>query len=158
MPREPKTLESWLKNTWTDFSIMIRVEAADAHGNCVCVTCGLKKHWRSGFIHTGHCLAARYPNSPVKYEETNVACQCRNCNTDGRVSWMRPHAAKKAEDVHGIFIEYVIDTHGRDELARLRLLRTTGKMATGQERIDELRVMRAEYKRRAAKAMEQKGL
>ena len=32
------------------------------------------------------------------------------------------------------------------------------KDTTGQARIDELRVMRAEYKRRAAKAMEEKGL
>ncbi len=158
MPREPKTLESWLKNTWNDFSIMIRVEAADAHGVCECVTCGITKHWRSGIIHTGHCLAARHMNSPVKFEETNVAPQCRNCNTDGRVSQWRPHASKKAEDVHGIFIEYTIDTHGRDELARLRLLRNTGHMETGQARIDELRVMRAEYKQRAAVAIEEKGL
>ncbi len=158
MPNEPKTLESWLQRTWGDFTIMIRVEAADANGVCKCVTCGLEKHWQGGFIHTGHCLAARYMNSPVKFEETNVAPQCRNCNTDGRVSWMRPHASKKAEDVHGIFIEYTIDTHGRDELARLRLLRNTGKMATGEARIDELRVMRAEYKRRAAAAIEDKGL
>lgn len=97
-------------------------------------------------------------NSPLKFEETDVAPQCRNCNTDGRVSQWRPHASKKAEDVHGLFIEYTIDTHGRDELARLRLLRNTGKMATGQARIDELRVMRAEFKRRAAAAMEEKGL
>ena len=71
---------------------------------------------------------------------------------------MRPHASKKAEDVHGLFIEYTIDKYGRDELARLRLLRNTGEMKKGQERIDELRVMRAEYKRRAAKAKEEKGL
>jgi hypothetical protein len=157
MPNEPKTLESWLRNTWKDFSIMIRVEAADAHGVCECVTCGLRKYWNDD-IHCGHCLAARYMNSPLKFEETDVAPQCRNCNTDGRVSQWRPHASKKAEDVHGLFIEYTIDTHGRDELARLRLLRNTGKMATGQARIDELRVMRAEFKRRAAAAMEEKGL
>ena len=160
VPNEPKTLESWLLNTWKDFSIMIRVEAADARGVCECVTCGLRKYWKtvSADIHTGHCLAARYMNSPVKFEETNVAPQCRNCNTDGRVSWMRPHASRKAEDVHGLFIEYTIDKHGRDELARLRLLRNTGKMATGQERVDELRVIRPEYKRRAAAAIEEKGL
>ena len=157
MPREPKTLESWLKNTWKDFSIMIRVEAADAHGVCECVTCGLRKYWNDD-IQAGHCLAARYMNSAVKFEETNVACQCRNCNLDGRVAWLRPHASKKAEDVHGIFIEYTIDKYGRDELARLRLLRHTGEMKKGQARIDELRVMRAEYKRRAAVAIEDKGL
>ena len=158
MPREPKTLESWLKNTWMDFSIMIRVEAADAHGVCECVTCGVRHHWRSNLIHAGHCLAARYMNSPVKFEETNVACQCRHDNMLGMVTQWRPHATKGAEEVHGLFIEYTIDTHGRDELARLRLLRNTGKMKTGQERIDELRVMRAEYKRRADKAKEEKGL
>jgi len=156
MPKKP-TLDSLLKLTWSDFSIMIRVEAADANGVCECVTCGLRKYWNN-HIHAGHCLAARYMKSPVKFEETNVAPQCRNCNTDGRVSWMRPHASKKAEDVHGLFIEYTIDTHGRDELNRLRLLRNTGKMATGQERIDELLIMRAEYKQRAAKAKEEKGL
>jgi len=158
MPREPKDLNGWLARTWSDFSIMVRVEAADAHGVCECVTCGVRKHWKSGYIQAGHCLAARYMNSPVKFEETNVACQCRNCNLDGRVAWMRPHASKKAEDVHGLFIEYTIDKHGRDELSRLRLLRNTGKMKTGEARIDELRVMRAEYKLRKAKAMEEKGL
>ncbi len=158
MPREPKTLESWLKNTWADFSIMIRVEAADAHGNCVCVTCGVKKHWCSGMIHCGHCLSARYMNSAVKFEETNVACQCRNCNTDGRVAQWRPHASKKTEDVHRKFLDYVRKKHGQDELVRLELLRNTGQMKKGQDRIDELRVMRAEYKQRAAKAKEEKGL
>ena len=158
MPNEPKTLESWLKNTWDDFSIMIRVEAADAHGVCECVTCGLKKHWRSGYIQTGHCLAARYMNSPVKFSETNVACQCRNCNLDGRVAQWRPHASKKTEDVHRRFLRYVRKKHGPDEEERLELLRNTGKMKTGQARIDELRAMRAEYKRRAAKAIEEKGL
>lgn len=152
MPREPKTLESWLKNTWTDFSIMVRVEAADAHGVCECVTCGLRKHWKSGFIHVGHFLAARYMNSPVKFEETNVACQCRNCNTDGRVAQWRPHASKKTEDVHRMFLYWMIRHRGMPEIERLELLRNTGKMSTGQTRIDELRVMRAEYKRRAAKA------
>ena len=158
MPNEPKTLESWLKNTWKDFSIMIRVEAADARGNCECVTCGIRHHWYSNLIHAGHCLSARYMNSPVKFEETNVACQCRHDNMLGMVTQWRPHATKGAEDVHRRFLKYVRTTHGDDELERLELLRNTGKMATGQERIDELRVMRAEYKRRAAVAIEEKGL
>ena len=96
MPNEPKTLESWLKNTWKDFSIMIRVEAADAHGVCECVTCGVKNHWLSNLVHCGHCLAARYPNSAVKFEETNVACQCRHDNMLGIVTQWRPHASKPA--------------------------------------------------------------
>ena len=158
MPNEPKTLESWLKNTWKDFSIMIRVEAADAHGNCECVTCGIKHHWHSNLIHAGHCLAARYPNSPVKYEETNVACQCRHDNMLGMVTQWRPHASRGVEDVHRRFLDYVRKKHGQAELARLEFLRSTGKMKTGQERIDELRVMRAEYKQRAAVAIEEKGL
>ena len=158
MPNEPKSLEAWLRATWKDFSIMIRVEAADAHGVCECVTCGLKKHWRSGFIHTGHFLAARYANSAVKFEISNVAVQCRNCNTDGRVAQWRPHASKKTEDVHRMFMKWMIKHHGLKEVERLELLRNTGKMATGQARIDELRVQRAEYKRRAAEAMEEKGL
>lgn len=158
MPNEPKTLESWLLNTWKDFSIMIRVEAADAHGVCECVTCGVKNHWRSNLVHCGHCLAARYPNSPVKFEETNVACQCRHDNMLGIVTQWRPHASKGVEDVHRRFLDYVRKKHGQAELDRLELLRNTGEMKKGQERIDELRVMRAEYKQRAAVAIEEKGL
>ena len=78
MPREPKTLESWLRVTWIDFSIMIRVEAADAHGVCECVTCGLRKYWNRD-IHAGHCLAARYMNSPVKFEEGCMKCVSLSC-------------------------------------------------------------------------------
>ncbi len=137
---------------------MVRVEAADEFGNCECVTCGIKHHWHSNLIHCGHCLSARYMNSPVKFEETNVACQCRHDNMLGMVTQWRPHATKGAEDVHRRFLKYVRKMHGDDELERLELLRNTGKMATGQARIDELRVMRAEYKRRAAEAMEDKGL
>lgn len=158
MPREPKGLDAWLKATWKDFSIMIRVEAADVHGMCECVTCGRRAHWSSGHIHAGHFLAARYKNSPVKFDEGNVFPQCRNCNTDGRVAQWRPHASKKQEAVQTRFMIYVIKRKGLPEVERLELERNTGKCATGDERIDQLRAMRTEYKQRAAKAIQEKGL
>ncbi len=157
MPRK-HTLNSLLKLTWTDFSIMIRVEAADRNGVCECVTCGIRKHWRSGMIHCGHFLAARHMTSAVKFCESNVAPQCKNCNTDGRVAQWRPHASKKTEDVHRRFMLWMIKNRGLDKVEELEVLRNTGKMSTGQDRIDELLVQRAEYKQRAAKAMKEKGI
>ena len=136
---------------------MIRLEAADSHGVCECVTCGKRCYWNAG-MHAGHFLAARFANSPVKFEESNVHPQCRNCNTDGRVAWMRPHASKKQEQVQTRYMTWMIRKYGLEEVERLTLLRNNGKCATGEERISQLRLMRAEYKRRAAAAMEEKGL
>jgi len=96
--------------------------------------------------------------SAVKFSEDNVATQCKNCNTDGRVAQWRPHASKKSEDVHRRFMMWMIKNRGMDKIEELELLRNTGEMSKGQERIDELLLQRAEYKRRAAKAIKEKGL
>jgi len=153
-----KDLPAWLRVTWVDFSIMIRVEAADRFGLCQCVTCDLTAHWRSGLIQAGHFLAYRYPNSPVRFVENNVHCQCKHDNTDGYASIPHPGAVAKRENVQMRYMTYMIKTYGLEEVERLQTLRSTGLCAKGDERIDELRVMRAEYKQRAAKAIEEKGL
>jgi len=158
MPREPTDLKGWLKATWIDFSIMIRAEAADVHGVCQCVTCDRKAHWKSGIIQAGHFLAYRYPNSPVRFVERNVHCQCKHDNTDGFASIPHPGAILKRENVQIRYMTYMIKRYGLEEVERLQAMRSAGKCATGDERIDQLRVMRAEYKQRAVKAIKEKGL
>ena len=152
---KPKGISGWLNVTWRDFSRMIRVEAADARGVCECVTCGHRAHWSSGIIQAGHFLNYRYPMSPVRFEETNVYPQCRHCNTVGRVATYVPRASHVQETVKMRFLTHVIKLHGMEEVERLELLRNTGRVDYTEEK---LMLMRAEYKRRADKAIKEKGL
>ena len=60
---------------WT-FSRIVRLRAADAYGNCECVTCGTKKHW--SLIQAGHYQ--KRGNMGLRFDFRNVRCQCKNCN------------------------------------------------------------------------------
>jgi len=156
--REPKDLSGWLKATWKEFTIMIRVEAANSHGIVQCVTCDRTAYWKGAGMQSGHFLAYRYPNSPVRFEESNVHPQCERDNTDGFASIPHPGAVLKRENVQTKYMVYMVKRYGLDEVERLQSLRSTGKCSKGDERIDELRIMRSEYKLRAAKAITEKGL
>lgn len=158
MVREPDGLKGWLRAAWNDFSRMIRVESADGRGICQCVTCDRREHWSSGLMHAGHFLAYRYPNSPVRFSETNVHCQCSRCNLDGFTSIPHPGAVQKRESVQLRYMTYMIKKYGLEEIERLEVKRNTERLATGKERIEELRANRSEYKRRSNFAIEEKGL
>lgn len=57
----------------------IRMEAADDHGQVVCVTCGKVDAWNSGFsMQCGHFVAGR--STGVLFDERNLHVQCNRCN------------------------------------------------------------------------------
>ena len=62
------------KRVWTELSKCIRMEAADEHGYCTCVTCGYQALWNSGEMHAGHFVDGR--RNSIIFEESGIACQC----------------------------------------------------------------------------------
>lgn len=59
------------------FSKFVRLSNSDHMGNCICYTCGVKKHWKS--IHCGHYIGRRI--LATRYEILNCRPQCATCNT-----------------------------------------------------------------------------
>ncbi len=153
MPKEPKSLKGWLAATWTDFSRMIRSEAADENGNCKCVTCGCRKFWKGSGIDAGHFLAGR--RLSIRFQESCVHPQCWFCNT-GACSHVNPFAGGvRKESVTIAYTRFMMSTYGEEEIDRLNWLRDN---VVKSYSVDELREMRVEFKRRAKAAMEEKGL
>lgn len=54
-----------------------RIEEADSHGYCVCVTCGVYNHWKQ--MHGGHFLPRNHTYH--KLNRKNINPQCVACNT-----------------------------------------------------------------------------
>lgn len=151
MPREPRDRQSWLLATQSDFNRMIRVEAADDRGICTCVTCGKTRLWNDK-MDAGHFLAGS--RQSIRFEESCVHPQCHSCNT-GSCSHVNPWAGgQKKETVTIAYTRYMLERYGQDEIDRLIRLRETSRTWS----IDELRVMRAEYKRRTSIARKEKVL
>ena len=88
---------------------LVRLKAADSNGYCVCVTCGISKHWKE--MQGGHFISRRY--TATKIMEENIHPQCYGCN------------GPKSKDgtVAIAYTTYMIDTYGRgfvDELQRIK--------------------------------------
>lgn len=75
--RNPLSIPSLLKKADRIFSQMIRLQAADLYGNCICASCGRVYHWKQ--IHAGHFAGRNY--GPTRYDPDNVHPQCCYCNT-----------------------------------------------------------------------------
>jgi hypothetical protein len=58
------------------FSRIVRLRAADEHGNCECITCGTKKHF--SMIQAGHYQ--KRGNMALRWDFRNVYPQCNKCN------------------------------------------------------------------------------
>ncbi len=100
-------------------------------GQCVCVTCGKVQPWSGGCggMNAGHFLASR--RNSILFEELNVWPQCTRCNT---YEGGNPQAYR-------LWMEEV---HGQDVIDRLRKLKETSIMFTGDELVD----MRIAYQAR----------
>ena len=61
---------------WAVFSRYIRLKYANEFDIVVCVTCGVKKHYKEA--HAGHFIDGR--NNTVLYDERLVHPQCFHCN------------------------------------------------------------------------------
>tara|TARA_Y100000389_G_scaffold205089_1_gene262974 strand:- start:1678 stop:2070 length:393 start_codon:yes stop_codon:yes gene_type:complete len=77
MPKAKKPTRSKLvKKLDTVFSQYIRRSNADNDGNCTCVTCDKKFHWKE--IQAGHFMSRKHYS--IRWDERNVHPQCVACN------------------------------------------------------------------------------
>ena len=107
---------------------IVRMKAADHNGYCVCVSCGVSKHWKE--MQGGHFIPRG--NKATKHMEENIHPQCPGCNCYGM----------KYGDAEKQYTLYMVDTYGRDFVDEL--LATKGK-AHKILRAD-LEDMKAEFK------------
>ena len=87
-------------------SLYVRQRDADQHGIVKCVTCSNKTHWKG--VDCGHWLSRSYLST--RFEETNVAAQCKRCN-----AWF----GGRPDD----FERFIAAKHGKEEVERLRALK-----------------------------------
>lgn len=78
MPKNAKkpTKGKLVKKLDIVFSRWVRMSNADHTGQCECVTCGKKEHWKQ--IQAGHFMSRRHYST--RWDEQNVKPQCRACN------------------------------------------------------------------------------
>ena len=74
--RKPKTLTNLKKELDIVFSRYIRLRNADDNGDAICVTCGVKNHWKK--LQNGHFMSRRH--SSTRWDEDNCQVQCYSCN------------------------------------------------------------------------------
>lgn len=74
--KKPKTTSQLKKILDKTFSEYIRRTNADRNGDCICVTCDKKDHWKN--MHAGHYLSRQYLST--RFDENNVFPQCPGCN------------------------------------------------------------------------------
>ena len=72
-----KTLPKLKKDLWKIFSEYIRRKDADEEGMTVCVSCGVKKHWKE--LQGGHFVPQSLGDA-LRFDEINVHVQCQACN------------------------------------------------------------------------------
>ncbi len=157
MTRKPADLKALLKRAWMDFSNMIRIEASDEYGFCTCVTCGRYSAWNAR-LDAGHFIAKRSLNSSICFLEDNVWTQCKNCNCDGRVAWLKPFASVKEQAVATNFALFMLRTVGQEQIDAILLRRNTVSEKTGVERMEEITELRSGWQQRIKVAKGLRGI
>ncbi len=76
MAKKPPTTSKLKKKADALFSVHIRKSYADVDGKVKCVTCGVRKHWKS--MQAGHYIPRS--NLSTRWEELNTHVQCMQCN------------------------------------------------------------------------------
>jgi hypothetical protein len=117
-----------------DLQKAIRMEAADEQGNCRCVTCGKRDHYKK--MDAGHFIPGR--RQSILFIEENLHPQCVYCN--------RHLYGNTAE--YGL---YMLKRYGKKKVEQLRAAKNQTKTYTRHELAD----MRDGYKARI-KAQEQR--
>ena len=110
-----------------DFQKAVRMEAADANGMCICVTCGARKHYKD--MNAGHFVSGR--SNGVLFVEENVHVQCVRCN-------------KFLSGNQEAYTEFMLSTYGEETVDAIRAARHK----TVQFSRDDLLRMRAGYRDR----------
>lgn len=73
---KPKGVAQLKKLADKAFSQAVRLRDSDKNGLAECITCGVKKHWKT--FHAGHFVKRSV--SLLRYDEENVNAQCPQCN------------------------------------------------------------------------------
>ena len=121
------TRQRWLKETLVDFQKMIRWEAQGTDGLVQCVTCPARYHPKQ--MQAGHFV--KRAHSSTAFDERNVNPQCIKCNY-----FLSGNDA--------VYLSWMVDVHGQGVVDELMKMKRELKTWT----IDELKAMRAEYRRR----------
>ncbi len=101
------------------------MEAADEYGECVCVTCGKRDHYKQ--MQAGHFIAGR--TNSILFREDNVHVQCIRCNN---------YLGGNQE----AYAAYMLRTYGQAKIDELNRARHEAVTFTRHELLD----MREEYR------------
>jgi hypothetical protein len=118
-----------LKKLDTIFSRYIRLKHADHGDICICVTCGVQKHYKE--MHAGHFIPRGC--HLTRFDERNVHPQCCGCNT-----YRNGEQAK--------YLIYIENTYGREAVDELMELERQWKAGTPWVGIGEIRELQVKYK------------
>lgn len=139
-PRQPKSSDHSKLEAKADmlFSEVIRLTAiVDNEGNCICITCGEKKHWRE--MTCGHYVK-RWHHA-TRYDLQNCGAQCSTCNC----------AKDGLEDEHAAYIDRTYGEGTANLLKRQAQVETKFMEA-------ELLAMIQELKNESKRLREEKGI
>jgi hypothetical protein len=74
--KKPKSVSQLKKDADKHFSIYVRMRDSDERGIGDCITCGVKKHWKTQ--QCGHFVSRK--TNTLRYDEENCNLQCIGCN------------------------------------------------------------------------------
>ena len=100
---------------------LVRLKAADEHGYCTCVTCGVRKHWKE--MQGAHFISRKWTATKLMTE--NIHPCCPKCNGP----------------LNGNMIQYTLymqDTYGREFVEELETLKHQTKKYTRAE-VEEIK-------------------
>jgi hypothetical protein len=110
--REPKSSDHSKLIAKMDiaFSEVVRLSAADHNGECVCITCGEKRHWT--VMQCGHFIKRMHMATRYDLKNSGVQCSTCNCVNDGR------------EDDHALYIDRTYGAGTAEKLRKQSLVET----------------------------------
>jgi len=98
--KKKKPIGKYVDQIATRLQLLVRLKAADDHGFCNCVTCGVFKHYKD--MQGGHFIPRG--TSFTKLMEENIHPQCPGCNCFGM----------KYGDAEKHYTLWMQDMYGRD--------------------------------------------
>jgi len=133
-----------VKKTDTQFSLLVRLLAADENGIVECFTCGKKDRWQHGHMECGHYKPRGNMNTRWDIINNNVQCahpNQDNCNRD------------KGGNIK-VYRQNLIMLYGVKEVENLESRSAILKIWT----IDEMRELRKEFAKQVKLIRKEKGL
>ena len=128
MAKKRKTIAKEIDAAAVLLQKLVRMKAADGSGICVCVTCGVSRHWKES--QGGHFISRRY--TQTKLTEENIHPQCYGCNGP----------ASKDGVVTIKYTNFMVDMYGREFVDELLASKSNTKKYTR----DEVAELVAEFK------------